>query len=46
MWKMFQNFLICQLAMPKSKFKSSDWKHLVKEEINKKENLSIKWRNK
>ncbi len=42
-WKTFQTFLFNQLNIPKNKFKPTDWKQTVKEEV-KKENLSIKWR--
>ncbi len=42
-WKTFQTFLFNQLNIPKNKFKSTDWKQTVKDEV-KKEKLSIKWR--
>lgn len=44
MWKAFQEFLFKQLSIPRSKFKSTEWKPFVKEEIGKKDKLSIKWR--
>ena len=43
-WKMFKIYLIEKLIIPKSRFKVSDWKQLVKEEA-KKENIAIKWRD-
>jgi hypothetical protein len=43
MWKTFQVFLMNQLSIPKSKFKVSVWKPIVKEQA-KEENLAIKWR--
>jgi len=43
-WKAFQTFMISQLSIPKSKFKVSDWKNAVKEEVDK-EKINIKWRS-
>lgn len=43
MWKAFQLFMISQLSIPKSRFKSGEWKPFVKEEVTK-EKLAIKWR--
>ena len=44
LWKTFRVFLVEQLSIPKFKFKVKDWKPLIKEEVNKKDKLSIKWR--
>jgi prophage antirepressor-like protein len=43
-WKTFQLFLIQNLSIPKSRFKVKDWKDYVKDEVNKKNELTIKWR--
>ena len=45
LWKTFQTFLVKQLSIPKYQFKATEWKSFVKDEINKKEKLSIKWRS-
>jgi prophage antirepressor-like protein len=44
-WKSFQVYLRDQLKIPKSKFKVRDWKDAVRNQIQKKDKLSIKWRN-
>ncbi len=45
LWKAFQVFLMEQLSVPKSHFKATTWKPIVKEEIEKKKKLTIKWRS-
>ncbi len=43
-WKEFQQFIFTRLNITKSKFKATEWKAFVKEEVAK-EKLSIKWRS-
>ncbi len=44
-WKAFQPFFIEQLNISKSKFRATEWKPEIKNAIEKKEQLSIKWKN-
>jgi hypothetical protein len=44
LWKTFQRYVFQQLAVPRSKFKATEWKQLVKTCVDEKEKLSIKWR--
>ncbi len=42
-WTAFQKFFIDRLNIPKSKFKSSEWKEIVKD-YAKKHNINVKWK--
>jgi hypothetical protein len=44
MWKTFQTFMMTQLNIPRSHFKATDWKQIVKNEVDKDTSLTIKWR--
>lgn len=43
-WKAFQGYLIQQLDVPKSKFKATMWRPLIKAEEKKDDKLLVKWR--
>ncbi len=45
LWKSFQSFLLSQLSIPKSKFKSTEWKEPIKKVIQTEKQLTIKWKS-
>jgi predicted Zn-dependent protease len=43
LWKMFQEFMINKLNIPRYKFKASEWRKLMKN-VTEEEKIQIKWR--
>ena len=44
LWKELQTYLIGQMKIPKYKFKSTEWKKIVKEYADEKQ-LTLQWKN-
>ena len=44
LWREFQKFLISQLMIPKSKFRTTEWKEITKTESEKPDSRTVKWR--